>query len=102
MPLLDDVATYLESQGVGTVKMASNNPASWAIYKGGNTPANVDAIITLTEYGGEPSVDTFGTNVAVAVVDLRGALGIERETRRGLSGVRVGPDFRERALVQTT
>lgn len=48
--LLDDVATALETAGVGTVKTSGNSP-TWPVYKGGRVPATpTQGLLWLKEY----------------------------------------------------
>jgi len=60
MPLLDDFASYMQTQGLGTVKTSGNNPATWPIYKVPEIPAQVEKVIFLAEYSGQPYIGEMG------------------------------------------
>lgn len=69
MSMLDEVAAYLEAQGIGTVKTSSNNPTSWPIYKGGVFPANVDEAMTVAAGPSDPPTDVMGSTVGAVVAE---------------------------------
>lgn len=54
---MDDVATHLQTQTLGTVGQATNPPTG--IYKG-YLPADPDEVIGLIEVEGAEALDTFG------------------------------------------
>lgn len=74
MPMLDDVAAYLEAQSVGTVKTESNNPAAWPIYMGGAVPGSLDEVLYLAETAGAPPIDEMGSTVGAVVAEVPGLL----------------------------
>lgn len=70
MPLLDDVATRLAADGMGTVKTSSNDPASWPIYKGAGTAGNRAEMILLVAGPGEGVIEEMTATVGAAVAEI--------------------------------
>ncbi len=69
--MVDEVATYLAAQGVGTVKTASNDPA-WPIYTAGlqeGTKTNPHDAIGLIEGVGESPQDEMGATVGAVIFE---------------------------------
>jgi hypothetical protein len=69
--ILDEVAAYLETQGLGTVKLPTNDPA-WPIHKGGLHPGTVthpDDAIGLSEGPGDPPINEMGSTVGAVAAE---------------------------------
>lgn len=66
--LLDDVGSYLETEGIGTVKTSSNNP-DWPIFKGGLFEGTSDDAIGLAEGPGDPPTNEMGDTVGGVVAE---------------------------------
>lgn len=68
--MLDEIAAYLEAQGLGVVKTTGNAP-TWPIYKAGTSPAdNVDEVIIVAEGPGADPIDTMGNVVGAVVAEV--------------------------------
>lgn len=70
MPLLDDIATYIASQGQGTVKSSvAQAGVNWLIYKGSTPPGDrSDAISLMITVGGSP-LETMGSGITGVVAE---------------------------------
>ncbi len=68
--LLDDVATYLQTQGLGTVKTTSaQTGTAWLIYKGGTVTGDRADAIFLSEYSDGGPIDQMGATTGVVVAE---------------------------------
>lgn len=67
--MLDEVAAYLEAQGIGVVKTSSNSP-TWPIYRGtfGTNP-DIPNAIALMEGPSDPAQDEMGATVGAVVFE---------------------------------
>jgi hypothetical protein len=69
--LLDEVASYLEAEGIGVVKTTANDPA-WPIHKGGLYPgsqAHPNDAIGLLEGPGDFPINEMGATVGSVVAE---------------------------------
>lgn len=70
--LLDDVAAFLEAQGLGNVKTTGSPATGWWIYKGTLVPSNQDSVIALIEGPGEQPLDEMGSTISAVVAENPG------------------------------